>query len=286
MSAPPPELTYAVVTAARNEADNLPRLAASLAAQSVTPSTWVIVENGSSDDTLRISDELSEKHDWVRVLTLGEPGPPRAGAPIVRAIEAAIETLGDDSDVVVNVDADVSMDEQFFAQILEAFARDPELGICSGTHTSWRRGRLEAAVLTGGSIWGATRAYRRACLDDVLPFERRHGWDGMDQLRARSKGWTTRVLDLPFLHHRREGEREGSRWAHWKVVGRAPTTWATGSGTCSCELHTRRGTTRRRSRWSGASSRPSPGADHAGMTRRHGRAATRPAPHDARRAAP
>ncbi len=38
-------------------------------------------------------------------------------------------------------------------------------------------------------MWGATRAYRWACLQDVLPLEERHGWDGIDQLKARARGW-------------------------------------------------------------------------------------------------
>ena len=74
--------------------------------------------------------------------------------------------------------------------------------------------------MTGGTVWGATRAYRWACLQDVLPLEARHGWDGIDQLKARARGWETRTLtDLPFRHHRAEGHHDGSTWAHWLANG-------------------------------------------------------------------
>jgi glycosyltransferase involved in cell wall biosynthesis len=214
------ELRYAVITAARNEAEHLPVLAASLRLQRHQPDAWFIVENGSNDRTLQVATELADRNDWIHLLVLGEAGPQERGAPIVRALEAALNRLGGAYDIVVNVDADVSMDELFFENLVTAFVQDPSLGIASGIAYELNGDAWEPRFVTGGTVWGATRAYRRRCLEDVLPLERRHGWDGMDQLRARSKGWATRVLDdVPFYHHRREGARDGSRWAHWSVCG-------------------------------------------------------------------
>jgi hypothetical protein len=54
----------------------------------------------------------------------------------------------------------------------------------------------------------------------VLPLEERMGWDGVDELKANLKGWrTTTLLDLPFFHHRREGERDGARRRAWEAQG-------------------------------------------------------------------
>ena len=44
-------LTYAVVTPARNEEANLRRLGAALAAQTLAPAEWVVVDDGSTDAT-------------------------------------------------------------------------------------------------------------------------------------------------------------------------------------------------------------------------------------------
>ena len=79
------------------------------------------------------------------------------------------------------------------ARLLRAPARsvrgDPRLGIAGGS--AWERdnGVWRQRFVTGGSVWGATRAYRWQCLQDVLPLEERHGWDGIDQLKARAQGW-------------------------------------------------------------------------------------------------
>ena len=64
---------YAVMTPARDEVENLPRLAASLAAQTVPPDVWFIVDNGSTDGTLEIAKELAPSR-WIRVLSLPGSG--------------------------------------------------------------------------------------------------------------------------------------------------------------------------------------------------------------------
>ena len=61
-------LRYSVVTPAWNEADNLPRLAACLDAQSVRPVTWVIVDTGSTDATRSVAADLAERHAWARAI--------------------------------------------------------------------------------------------------------------------------------------------------------------------------------------------------------------------------
>lgn len=213
-------LSYAVITPARNEEGNLRRLAKALADQTQVPQQWIVVENGSTDGTLALCRELAREHPWITVVESEGTTAPVRGAPIVRAINAGLRVLSSSIEVVVNVDADVSMGPDFFRTLLDHFAADPTLGIASGSAYELDGGDWRQRHVTGGTVWGATRAYRRACLDVIAPLEERHGWDGIDQLAARAKGWSTKtVLDLRFLHHRAEGERDGSRWAHWRTCG-------------------------------------------------------------------
>ena len=213
-------LTYAIITPARNEADMLPQLADALRRQTQLPVRWVIVENGSSDQTVDVAERIVAESDWARLVVLREAGQRERGAPIVRALHAGLDALDVEPDVVVNVDADVTMEPDYFERLLEAFARDPSLGIASGSAWEPVNGAWRQRFVTGGTVWGATRAYRWACLQDVLPLEERHGWDGIDQLKARARGWETRTFtDLPFRHHRAEGLHDGSTWAHWLANG-------------------------------------------------------------------
>lgn len=213
-------LSYTVVTPSRNEAANLPRLAHALATQTRKPQAWIIVDSGSTDGTRTVAETLAREHDWVQVRTLAAADRAGRGAPIVRALTAGIESLDATPDILVNVDADVSMSRDYFSCLLAAFEHDAALGIASGSAHELRRGAWKQQHCTRGSVWGASRAYRWECLQAVLPFEERIGWDGIDELKANARGWTTRTLaDLPFLHHRREGERDGRRVRRWVAQG-------------------------------------------------------------------
>lgn len=223
---PPDEHSYAIVTPARDEAENLGRLGASLAAQRHLPARWVIVDNGSTDGTADVAAALAAEHSWIVPVTdASASGGVVRGGPVVRAFHvgvAALRDLGPLPDVIVKVDADTSFSPEYYDRLLAAFAGDERLGIASGS--AWE---LEDDVwvqhhMTGDQVWGAARAYRRACLEAVLPLEERMGWDGIDVYKAGLAGWETRTLtDLPFRHHRREGERDGARRLAWAAQGRA-----------------------------------------------------------------
>jgi biofilm PGA synthesis N-glycosyltransferase PgaC len=208
-------LTYAVITPARNEADQLERLAAELGAQTVRPAAWVVVDDNSADETTAIAARVAD-----RALTLDDGAAPARGRDAI-AFQAGLELL-EPHDVVIKLDADVSVEPGHFEGLLAAFAGDDRLGIASGTAYEQEDERWVSRNVTGSSVWGAARAYRRACLDEVLPFEARVGWDGVDELRANARGWTTRTLpDLPFRHLRPEGQREQDRRAMRSAQGEA-----------------------------------------------------------------
>ena len=212
-------MDYAAVTPAQDERDNLPRLAEALAEQTVVPTRWVIVENGSTDGTEELARELAARYPWISVLVVPKLVSPARGAPIVRAFEAGLATLAPPPDVVFKLDADVSFDATHFERLLAAFSARPRLGIASSTCLDETRGR-EERFATGDHVWGAVRGYRTACLPDVLPLEAAMGWDTVDEVKARLGGWETAIVaDVPFRHHRLEGKREGSQWQAWYIQG-------------------------------------------------------------------
>jgi glycosyltransferase involved in cell wall biosynthesis len=221
-------LSYALVTPVRTEEENLARLAASIDAQTHPPTRWVIVDNGSEDGTLDLARNLARTREWVTVISV--PGEERAvpGAPIVRAFHAGLRELQELPDVIVKLDADTSMEADHFERLTRAFVDDPSLGIASGTCLELEDdGSWQPIGVTLGHVRGAARAYRRECLQQVLPLEERVGWDGIDGWKAACRGWTTQMLpDLSFYHHRRLGGRDGTPTARWLTQGRA--TWFLG----------------------------------------------------------
>jgi biofilm PGA synthesis N-glycosyltransferase PgaC len=215
-------LQYALITPARDEASNLRRLIPCLLEQAVQPSMWVVVDNGSSDDTGRLIRDLAEERSWVRLIEVEGSKAAEPGQPIVRAFHAGLAELPGPVDVVVKLDADVSMEPSYFERLLAVFEADPSLGIASGSCFEQVDGRWVETHVTEAAVRGATRAYRWACLQGVLPLEERVGWDGIDELKANVQGWRTAIVhDLPFRHHRPVGARDGAATTRWVRQGRA-----------------------------------------------------------------
>ena len=211
--------SYAVVTPARNEAENLGRLAGCLVAQTMPPAVWVIVDNGSTDETFAVGRQLAQAHDWIRLERMETTDEMARGAPVVRAFHRGLHVAGR-RDVVVKLDADVSFERHFFERLVGEFAADPSLGIAGGVCLEQVRGGwVTQHTLLRSHVRGATRAYRFDCLSEILPLEECVGWDGVDELKAGVRGWGVRSLpELPFYHHRSLGQREGV-WHAWSAQG-------------------------------------------------------------------
>lgn len=220
-------LRYAAITPARNEASNLPRLAAALAAQTRSPEAWVIVDDASTDGTDRLLAELAARHPWVRPWSAGGAGGlglanGRREGRALDTFRAGVRTLPEGLDVVIKLDADVDFDRDYCERLVDRFAVDPSLGIASGSCHELEGGEWVRRTKADTTVWGASRAYRSDCLPDVLSLEPRMGWDGLDELSVQLRGMTTRTfVDLPFRHHRAEGGREHSSLHHGEALGRA-----------------------------------------------------------------
>jgi biofilm PGA synthesis N-glycosyltransferase PgaC len=219
-------MTYAVVTPARDEEGNLPRLAAALAAQTLPPAAWVVVDDGSTDATPALLERLAAEHAWVRPVdrALG-PGALARGRRDGRALDgfrAGLAALVEPVDVVIKVDADVDFEPDYCERLVGRFAADPELGLASGTCHELEDGDWVRRTKADTTVWGASRAYRWDCLSAVLELEPQMGWDGLDEVRVQLRGLRTETfVDLPFRHHRAEGGRERSPLHHGAALGRA-----------------------------------------------------------------
>jgi hypothetical protein len=190
-------------------------LAPTVVAQTLTPTAWVIVDDGSSDGTAEYAAALAERHDWIIVLTTGRgtgglTEGRREGRDLL-ALQQGMDALPD-VETVTKLDADVALPPDYFERLGAAFAADPRLGLASGRRCELERGEWRRRHVTGTAVEAQCRTYRQACWQELQPIEPRMGWDGMDEARAVVAGWRTHVVDgLDFRHRRVMGSRDGSR---------------------------------------------------------------------------
>jgi glycosyltransferase involved in cell wall biosynthesis len=206
-------LSYAVVTAVRDEEGALPRLAAALASQTRPFERWLIIDNGSTDETCRIADSLASADHRIELL-INEGTAIRArGGNIAQSLNVGIARLEWDApDAVVIADADVSFTADFFEVMLTKFVERKRLGIASGTRLEQSRGGWRARPVTGANVQAQCRVYRWECLNEIRPLQDHSAWDTVDVVEANLRGWETSAYREPvFRHHRRIGELERSR---------------------------------------------------------------------------
>ena len=219
-------LRYAIVTPARDERENIARLAAAIAAQERGPAWWIIADDASTDGTRELGLELGASDPRIRVetrtATSGGLADGRRQARDLLAFQHGIRQLPDAVDVVVKVDADVSFEPDFFARLMAWFERDPGLAIAGGSCTELQDGAWVRRKVVPTAVWGATRAYRSDVLDVALALEPNVGWDGIDEIQVQLRGHKTGTdTTLPFRHHRPEGVREAKLVHAHKLSGEA-----------------------------------------------------------------
>src|SRR4051812_32799183 len=85
LSLPIPSRRYLLVSPCRDEAQYLRRTLDSVAAQSVPPSLWIVVDDGSSDETPAILQEYAQRLPYLRVVRREDRGHRRVGPGVIEA---------------------------------------------------------------------------------------------------------------------------------------------------------------------------------------------------------
>jgi biofilm PGA synthesis N-glycosyltransferase PgaC len=70
---------YVIVSPGRNEAKFMRRTLDSVIAQTHRPALWVIVDDGSTDESPEILADYAARHDWIRVIRRRGSRPPGRG---------------------------------------------------------------------------------------------------------------------------------------------------------------------------------------------------------------
>lgn len=183
---------YVVVTAARNEADYIENTIKSLTSQTVKPMKWVIINDGSTDDTGMLADAAAAQHDWMNVIHRSDRGFRKVGGGNVEALYEGFDHVADlDYEFLCVVDADLIFDQQYFECMFEKFDADPELGIAGGRVYDLKDGELVRLVCRSEMTFGALKCWRRECFEDFGGLVRHPGWDGLDCYGAMMNGWKT-----------------------------------------------------------------------------------------------
>jgi poly-beta-1,6-N-acetyl-D-glucosamine synthase len=209
---------YLLISPCRDEAQYLRRTLDSVAAQSVPPTLWVVVDDGSSDETPAILEEYTSRLPYLRVLRRNDRGGRRVGPGVIEAFYAGLEIVRlEDFDYLCKLDMDLDLPARYFELLMEQMERDPRVGTTSGK--PWfvhpQHGALVPEICGDEMSVGMTKFYRVACFKEIGGFVREVMWDGIDCHRCRMLGWIAESVDiepLRFVHLRPQGASHKGIW--------------------------------------------------------------------------
>jgi biofilm PGA synthesis N-glycosyltransferase PgaC len=192
---------YLIVSPCRNEAAYMRRTLDSVVGQSVRPALWVIVDDGSTDETPEILSEYTAKHDWIRIVQKPDRGHRAVGPGVIEAFYAGLETVDlNDFDYLCKLDLDLDLPLRYFETLIERMESDPRIGTCSGKPYMRVGGQLVSERRGDEMSAGMTKFYRVTCFEAIGGFVREVMWDAIDCHKARQLGWIAVSWDGPDLN--------------------------------------------------------------------------------------
>lgn len=199
---------YVLITPVRNEEAFIEKTIESVIQQTVLPMKWVIVDDGSTDQTPAIVNRYLATHSWMEVVRMPERRD-RNFAGKVYAFNAGFERVKDlPYEVVGNLDGDISFEKDHFEFLLTKFAMDANLGV-AGTIFKEDGYSSDTDSFEGRNyVAGQCQLFRRECWEQIGGYtpNRAGGIDWMAVTTARMMGWRVESFrDRWFFHYRRLG---------------------------------------------------------------------------------
>jgi glycosyltransferase involved in cell wall biosynthesis len=199
-------MKYVLVTPARNEGRFIAKTLDSVAAQTLLPKRWVIVNDGSTDRTAEIVESYAKRHSWIELIQRPQRQD-RSFAGKVHAFNAGLERVRSlEFEVIGNLDADVSFGPDYLEFLTQRLSEDPTLGVAGTPFT--QDGDYDTArdSFEGENhVAGGCQLFRRQCFQEVGGYipNPAGGIDWIAVTTARMKGWKTRSFPEKRFHHYR-----------------------------------------------------------------------------------
>lgn len=205
-------MEYVIIMPAYNEEAFIEQAIQTILAQTHLPKQYIIVNDGSTDNTANIIEQYAQQYSWIKLVNNEKKEQRASGAKVVRAFNLGYEAIDINYDCLVKLDVDLSLPTHYFQQIVTHFEKSTKLGIVGGTILIEENGKWIYENFSDiDHVKGAFKSYRRTCFEQIGGLRQSIGWDTADELLARYHGWEIKVdTDLEIRHHRVLGAETGS----------------------------------------------------------------------------
>ena len=214
-----------IVSPVRDESKLIAKTIESMLAQTVRPQEWVIVDDGSTDNTVEIVESYACNHPFIRLVRHPNRGFRKLGGGVVVAFKYGLTQIASPSfDYIAKLDGDMSFGPLYIQKMMDRLVANPKLAAVSGKVFRPDEGGLIEEPIIDEHVAGQFKLYRWDAYQQIGGFVEEVLWDGIDVHTARMKGWDTlSFLDPEALlyHHRLMGSSD-------KNVYRGRLRWGRG----------------------------------------------------------
>ena len=183
-------MKYYIVIPAYNEEAFIALTLQSLVSQTLLPKKVVVVNDNSTDKTSEIVLAFAKENPFITLVNKTSEAIHLPGSKVIQAFHKGFETLDNNYDFIVKLDADLILPNNYFERISSTFEKDAEVAMLGGFAYIEKNGDWILENLTDKDhIRGAFKAYRKTFFEQMGNLKPAMGWDTVDELLAKFYGW-------------------------------------------------------------------------------------------------
>jgi glycosyltransferase involved in cell wall biosynthesis len=192
-------MKYYIVIPSYNEEALIPLTLQSLISQTVLPSKIVVVNDNSTDKTAEVVLAFAKENSYISLVNKTSENIHLPGSKVIQAFQKGFETLDENYDIIVKLDADLIFPPNYFETVIKHFESDSKIGMAGGFCYIEKNGDWVLENLTDKDhIRGALKAYRKECFKQIGGLKPAMGWDTVDELLCKFYNW--KVVTDESLH--------------------------------------------------------------------------------------
>lgn len=217
---------YILITPLKNEEKYISKVIDSVFNQLVKPKLWIIINDNSIDNSLKIINQKTENVNWIKVITK-EINKEYNWFGYVKVINEGVNyCIKNDIFNKLKIeyfgilDSDTIIDNNYFKEIIKSFLEDKLLGVVSGVmllnkNNKWREEKEKIII-------GPARMYRLSSLKEIGFFKETPSPDTISDIKIKNRGYKTKILlNIRAFHYRSLLEKDNPKIKGSFIFGRS-----------------------------------------------------------------
>jgi len=197
--------SYMLLTTMRNEKEMLTGLFDCVLCQTLQPVSWVIVDDGSTDNSYDSAIELAEGRRWITVIRKDQDSTRsvcKIGAALSFGFKKGLgisSSSGTHPEMTGILDADTVVDTRYFERLSNVLAETPRAAIATGLISTVGGLATESKPIPRG----CARLYVVSFLEEIGGVPIAPAYETIIEIKARNRGFTLVIDPQSTGTHRR-----------------------------------------------------------------------------------